>query len=113
MIDDDLPRRLRIEADALETSPTSSQMLRNAAALIDMLHDEIIQLRCRETGLHLVCCCPNGVGHGSATGAELLFRSDRRVPRRLVLDFRVKLRAKQNYECRNPQPHHEPDTSAE
>ena len=45
MIDDDLPRRLRIEADALGTSPTSSQMLRNAATLIDMLHDEIIQLR--------------------------------------------------------------------
>jgi hypothetical protein len=35
MIDDDLPRRLRIEADALGTSPTSSQMLRNAATLID------------------------------------------------------------------------------
>ena len=35
----------RIEADAIGTSPTPSQMLRNAATLIDMLHDEIIQLR--------------------------------------------------------------------
>ena len=29
----------------LGTSPTSSQMLRNSATLIDMLHDKIIQLR--------------------------------------------------------------------